>query len=203
MLLAAGGDGSGLTDLSESTPDSDGEYAAAVVDLTGPGQAGPLPGVLGRYTLEVKAAATTGTYPVPLTLVTLADAQARNQASPEESEIQITQILGANIAVGRACTAADSQPTTVIPPLIDGGSPIPTAEPPGTGTTPAGSATPTSKPGDSTTEPSASGSDTATLRVNGPVSEDDSFQWIPLIAAIGAGAVALGVGLLVWRRLQR
>jgi hypothetical protein len=115
QLLLASAPGSNITDLSDAVPDTVSPHSAYVADF-GTGEAGPIVGVLARYTLEVLPAAPTGTFGLALVNVTLGD--------PIGTEIPVDQVLDGNsvpqyglIAVGEPCPPA---PTPTPPPDGDG-----------------------------------------------------------------------------------
>jgi len=70
QLLLASAAGSSVTDLSEAVPDATSPHGVAVFDA-GIDEVGPIAGVLGRYTVEVLAAAPTGTFALTLTSIEL------------------------------------------------------------------------------------------------------------------------------------
>src|SRR3990170_4721160 len=96
-LLLASASGSSILDLSDGIPDSVTPHSVAVADF-GTAEVGPKVGVLGRYTLEVAPAATTGTFTISLTTIDLVDSASE--------PIIVDQVLDASIAVGEACSGA-------------------------------------------------------------------------------------------------
>ena len=111
QLLLASVAGSSITDLSEAVPDATSPHAVAVADTaTGTEELGPIAGVLGHYTLEVLAAASTGTFTLTLTSIELNDGVGQ--------VITVDQVLDGNaspqygvIAVGEDCPVETPTPT--------------------------------------------------------------------------------------------
>ena len=90
MLLS---DGGVPTDASEQVPDTASPHAVLASEFASP-EAGPVKGVLGRYTLHVKPNAPSGFASISLDGVSL---------SGPQGVITLTEVRTAVIAVGTAC----------------------------------------------------------------------------------------------------
>jgi len=183
LLLVANRDGSGVADLSEEAPDSDGAYTATVADLSPAGvQPGPLAGVLGRYTIQVASTAPAGIFSLTVADVNLVDGATE--------DIPVDEIQNAKIAVGQPCSPADQTPEVVRP------TPTPTTEPTAT-TTPAPGTSTTARPSGSAT---TSASPSPAGETPGAEDDDDGFPWIAAAVSALIGLAVLGGGGLLIRR---
>jgi len=86
-----------MLDFSDTPPDTDGQFSASPIDL-GAGTPESGDGVLSRLTVHVDAAAANGTYPLQLFR--------GNHFDVQNVLFYSAASLGAQIAVGVACTAA-------------------------------------------------------------------------------------------------
>ncbi len=145
-LLLASAPGSSVADVSEAIPDAISPHGVYVAD-SGADEAGPIAGVLGRYTFEVLPTAATGTFALSLANVILGN-------SIGES-IPVDSVLDGNaspqyglISVGEACPPLGATPTptpTPTPTRTPTPTPTPTLTPTAT-PTPTGTPSPTPTP---------------------------------------------------------
>jgi hypothetical protein len=195
LLLTSAGQNQ-LLDLSEPTPHDEAPHKVAMADVA-TAEKGPVSGVLGRYTLEVKSGAPAGAATFSLTEIGIFDSAGK--------EIPIDRTVDGLVAVGAACPASVPTPRAVnVTPTPTTASPEPgqTVQP---GDTPTGSATPgaTGTPGPTSTPgATATATETAPNGDNGSGDGGDGGSLGYVIGGIVAAAAVLaaGGGFWWWRR---
>jgi uncharacterized repeat protein (TIGR01451 family) len=93
-MLLANSPGSSVIDFSDSVPSSTSPFSAGALDL-GPAEAGPVAGVLVRYTFQVASLAPSGLFNISLQGVDLAD--------PTGTAIPVDQVQVATVAISSIC----------------------------------------------------------------------------------------------------
>lgn len=208
-LLIRSSPGSSLFNASDSLPDFDGAFAAAVVDLRADEESSESgDGVLDRLTIEISADAGPGTYLLALSAAGHIDDQ--NIVHAAQS------ILDGRIALGVSCSSS-----TPVPPKTQApqGTPDPGAtDPPATPTAPATGSTgdspapgteapsPSTGPGDSITPTGSPSTLSPSPTPGGSSEEGDEDGGLNAgtiaIVAIVALAIAAAAGWLAYRRLR-
>ena len=113
LLLASAPGSQPFDTLGDRVPDTDGSHLVAVADF-GPEEAGPVKGVLGRYTMEVLTGAPNGVADFSLSELDV------GRKEPGQV-VNVDQILSASIGLGADCSAEP-------PPATPGTVPTPTPD---------------------------------------------------------------------------
>jgi hypothetical protein len=95
-FMIASAPGSAPFDLSEAAPDNFAPHDVGAADF-GTAEAGPLQGVLGRYSFTVPTTASDGLFNIAMSAVAVSD--------PAAVEIPVDQIQVATISIGQPCPA--------------------------------------------------------------------------------------------------
>ncbi len=215
LFLLTSAPGSELLDVSESVPDTTSPHNVAPIDLGTP-ETGPVAGVLGRYTMEVRDAAPSGLANLSLSSPGLFQPPPAPGAFAEE--IIVDQTLDGFIALGEPCPS-ELPPPAVAPSGSEPSSdqtpqagetlddqPAPgTEDTPGAAEnegTPSGAATPSVSPTADGDEPS-----TDPEALTGSESGDDGggvSVWVIIVSVVGGIAAVLAIaGSLWWWRRRR
>ena len=194
LLLTSSGQNQ-LLDLSDPTPNDDSPHTVAMADVA-TAEKGPVSGVLGRYTLEVKSGAPGGAATFSLTEIGIFDSAGK--------EVPIDRTVDGLVVVGGSCPAA------VPTPRAPNGAPTPSSNTPQPGQTvqpgdtPTGTVTPseTGTPG-ATSTPGATATPTEGAPNDDNSSDDDgggSLGYVIGGIVAAAAALAAGGGFWWWRR---